>query len=155
MCTSAETVFTTTSMTAVSVSMRSTQLAESAPELIQRSTSTFSAWRLMQEADEDHPGQDGGDAEQRRRQIHRPGRAVVVAMVAVIVVAVTVIVMGVAVMLAIDIGVGAQALEDLGAEQPGDQRAEQRQEDDGLIHDCRQPFIRLMSSTAMEPRLRK
>ena len=37
----------------------------------------------------------------------------------------------------------------------GEDRAEQGQEDDRLIHGARQPFIRLMSSTAIEPRLRK
>src|SRR5262249_38745085 len=36
-----------------------------------------------------------------------------------------------------------------------DDGAEQRQEDDSLIHVCAQPFIRLTSSTAIEPRLRK
>jgi hypothetical protein len=44
-----------------------------------------------------------------------------------------------------------------GARQRDDRRddaAEQRQEDDGLIHEVSQPFIRLMSSTAIEPRLR-
>ncbi len=35
------------------------------------------------------------------------------------------------VVFAIDIGVTAQALEDFRAEQPGDKRAEKRQEDDG------------------------
>ena len=43
-------------------------------------------------------------------------------------------------------------------DQAGNDAAEQRQEDDGLST-CRaidhQPFIRLMSSTAIEPRLRK
>ena len=34
-----------------------------------------------------------------------------------------------------------------------DEEAEQRQEDDGLVHRD-QPFMRLMSSTAIEPRLR-
>src|SRR5262245_49149970 len=38
-------------------------------------------------------------------------------------------------------------------DQAGDDAAEQRQEDDPLIH--LQPFIRLMSSTAIEPRFRK
>ena len=37
----------------------------------------------------------------------------------------------------------------------GNDGAEQRQEDDRLIHTIGQPFIRLMSSTAIEPRLRK
>ena len=38
-------------------------------------------------------------------------------------------------------------------DQPRDDEAEQRQKDDGLIHRD-QPFMRLMSSTAIEPRLR-
>ena len=38
-------------------------------------------------------------------------------------------------------------------DQARDDEAEQRQEDDRLIHG--QPFIRLMSSTAIEPRFRK
>src|SRR6185312_16372620 len=37
----------------------------------------------------------------------------------------------------------------------GEDRAEKRQEDDGLVHRKAQPFIKLMSSTAIEPRLRK
>ena len=43
------------------------------------------------------------------------------------------------------------------AEKAGNQRAEQRQEDDedeDAVHARGQPFIRLMSSTAMVPRLR-
>ena len=40
-------------------------------------------------------------------------------------------------------------------DEAGHDRAEQRQEDDRLVHARRQPFIRLMSSTAIEPRLRK
>ena len=39
-------------------------------------------------------------------------------------------------------------------DQSGEDRAEQRQEDNGLNHRTSQPFIRLMSSTAIEPRLR-
>jgi hypothetical protein len=35
-----------------------------------------------------------------------------------------------------------------------DDAAEQREENDRLIHKKVQPFIRLMSSTAIEPRLR-
>ena len=38
-------------------------------------------------------------------------------------------------------------------DQPRDDEAEQRQKDDRLVHRA-QPFIRLMSSTAIEPRLR-
>ena len=56
------------------------------------------------------------------------------AMMAVVVMAVAAMAMGVmrmGMMLAIDVGIAAQALEDLGAEQPGDERAEKRQEDDG------------------------
>jgi hypothetical protein len=58
------------------------------------------------------------------------------AMVAMIVMAVVAAVtMMVAVMrmrmFAVDVGIAAKALEDLGAEQPGDERAEERQEDDG------------------------
>jgi hypothetical protein len=37
----------------------------------------------------------------------------------------------------------------------GEDGAEQRQENDRLIHGGFQPFIRLMSSTAIVPRLRK
>jgi hypothetical protein len=36
-----------------------------------------------------------------------------------------------------------------------DNRAEQRQENNREIHQLYQPFIKLMSSTAIEPRLRK
>ena len=36
----------------------------------------------------------------------------------------------------------------------GKDGAKERQEDDGLVHLSAQPFIRLTSSTAMEPRLR-
>ena len=43
---------------------------------------------------------------------------------------------------------------DQAAEQAGDRGAEQRQEDDGLIH-AAHPRITLMSSTSIEPRLRK
>ena len=46
--------------------------------------------------------------------------------------------------------VGADERDD-----PGQDGAKQRQENDRLIHGGCQPFIRLMSSTAMEPRLRK
>jgi cobalamin-dependent methionine synthase I len=54
-------------------------------------------------------------------------------MVAVAVMAVMAITAGMrmGVVFAIDIGVTAQALEDFRAEQPGDERAEKRQEDDG------------------------
>jgi hypothetical protein len=54
-------------------------------------------------------------------------------MVAVAVMAVVAITAGMrmGVVFAIDIGVTAQALEDFRAEQPGDERAEKRQEDDG------------------------
>ena len=38
---------------------------------------------------------------------------------------------------------------------PGDGGRDQRQEDDHDVHRAAQPFIMLMSSTAMEPRLRK
>ena len=47
---------------------------------------------------------------------------------------------------------GARA--DPAAEQAGDQEAEQRQEDDQIDTCVAQPFITLMSSTAIEPRLR-
>ena len=78
MWTSAETVVTTTSMTAVSVSMRSAQLAESSPEFTQRRSSTLSRCGCAEEADEDDPAQDAGDDQQSRGQIHGPGRAIVV-----------------------------------------------------------------------------
>jgi hypothetical protein len=54
------------------------------------------------------------------------------AMMAVVVMAVTVVaVTSMGMVLAIDVGVAAQPLEDLGAEKTGDERAEERQEDDG------------------------
>ena len=40
-------------------------------------------------------------------------------------------------------------------DQAGQNGAQQRQKDDCLNHSCAQPFIRLTSSTAIEPRLRK
>ena len=46
------------------------------------------------------------------------------------------------------------ARADPAAEQAGDQEAEQRQEDDQIVHGAAQPFSELMSSTAIEPRLR-
>ena len=54
-------------------------------------------------------------------------------MVAVVIVMAVVAVGGMrnGMVLAIDVGIAAQALEDLGAEQPGDECAEKRQEDDG------------------------
>ena len=134
MWTRAETVFTTTSMTAVSVSTRIAQLAESAPELIQRSTSTFITCGSCRKPTKTYQERMAAIAEQRRRQVHRPHRAVIMAVVAVIVMRAVVAVMagmGMGMVLAIDVGVAAQALEDLGAEKPGDQRAEERQEDDG------------------------
>ena len=118
--------------------------------------------RLMQEAGEDIPGENCAEAEQRRRQVHRPLGAVVVAVMAVVVVMAVgtmVVVMRMGMVFAIDLGVLAKLAEQLGAEEAGDQRADQRQEDDGGkdgVHDySRQPFMRLMSSTAMVPRLRK
>ena len=58
--------------------------------------------------------------------------------------------------IAIDIGVAAKVLEHLGAGKPRDEGADEGKEYDGLIHwFSLQPFMRLMSSTAMEPRLRK
>ena len=45
--------------------------------------------------------------------------------------------------------------EQLGAEEAGDERAQERQEDNDLVHAPLQPFMRWMSSTAIEPRLRK
>ncbi len=45
------------------------------------------------------------------------------------------------------------ARADPGPENAGDQKAEKRQEDDELVHRS-QPFNELMSSTAIEPRLR-
>ena len=63
MCTSAETVFTTTSITTVSVSMRSAQSASSEPDWIKRNTGTVKASPVaeMPTLIEGHPGQ------QRRR----------------------------------------------------------------------------------------
>ena len=46
------------------------------------------------------------------------------------------------------------ARADPAAENAGDQKAEQRQEDDQIVHGPAQPFSALMSSTAIEPRLR-
>ena len=58
--------------------------------------------------------------------------------------------------IAIDIRVAAKVLENLGAGEPGDEGADEGEEYDGLIHwFSLQPFMRLISSTAMEPRLRK
>ena len=39
-------------------------------------------------------------------------------------------------------------------DQSGDDRADERQEDDCRVHVAAQPFIMLTSSTAIEPRLR-
>ena len=59
-------------------------------------------------------------------------------------------------MIAIDIRVAAKVLEYLGAREPCDEGADEGEEYDGLIHwFSLQPFMRLISSTAMEPRLRK
>ena len=79
-------------------------------------------------------------------------RVIAVVVVAVLRVAA---IMSMGVMLAVDIGVRAQLLEQPCSEKSRDEGAQQGQEDDGLVHGCRQPFMRLMSSTAMEPRLRK
>jgi hypothetical protein len=58
--------------------------------------------------------------------------------------------------IAIDISVAAKVLEYLGARETCDESADEREKYDGLIHGfLRQPFMRLISSTAMEPRLRK
>ena len=58
--------------------------------------------------------------------------------------------------IAIDIGVAAKILEYPGARESGDEGADKGEEHDGLIHwFSLQPFMRLISSTAMEPRLRK
>ena len=59
-------------------------------------------------------------------------------------------------MIAIDIRIAAKVLEYLGAREPRDEGADEGKEYDSLIHwFSLQPFMRLMSSTAMEPRLRK
>ena len=50
---------------------------------------------------------------------------------------------------------GMRAWAPTSAMNPAEDRAEQRKEDDRRIHRSAQPFIRLMSSTAMVPRLRK
>ena len=114
---------------------------------------------LVQEAGEDIPGEHRRHAEQQRGEIHGPCRAIIMAVVAMVVMAMcAMIIVRVGVMHAVDVGVLAETLESLGAEEPGDERAQQRQEDDGGIdgvHDRHQPFMRLMSSTAMVPRLRK
>ena len=58
--------------------------------------------------------------------------------------------------IAINLGIAAEVLEYLGAGEPCDEGANERKEYDKLIHWVTlQPFMRLMSSTAMEPRLRK
>ena len=50
---------------------------------------------------------------------------------------------------------GLRACAPNSAIEPGQNGAQQRQENDCLNHTCAQPFIRLTSSTAIEPRLRK
>ncbi len=57
-------------------------------------------------------------------------------------------------MITINIGIVSELLKCLGAEQARNQRAQQWQEENCLNHDALQPFIKLISSTAMEPRLR-
>ena len=58
--------------------------------------------------------------------------------------------------IAIDICVAAKVLKYLGARETGDESADEWEKYYGLIHGfLRQPFMRLISSTAMEPRLRK
>ena len=52
-------------------------------------------------------------------------------MAMVVIMAMTVRAVGVGVMFAINVGIAAEPLEHLGAQQTGDQRADQRQEDDG------------------------
>jgi hypothetical protein len=53
------------------------------------------------------------------------------AMVVIMAMTVTVRAVGVGVMFAINVGIAAEPLEHLGAQETGDQRADQRQEDDG------------------------
>ena len=110
-------MFTTTSITAVSVSIRK---AQSTHEIAGRDpVRDLDAGLARAEADLDEgdPGQSRRDPEQRGGD---------------------------------DL---ARARADQAAEEAGDQEADQRQEDDGVIH-RRQPRIMLMSSTAIEPRLR-
>ena len=110
---------TTTSITAVKVSILSAQSTFNAPEVNQLPiTETLAGAVPSATCDEDDPGQDGADKEKARRDEF--GRAVA----------------------------------DPPAEGAGDQKSEQRQKNDGCIHGKAQPFIRLMSSIAIEPRLR-
>ena len=166
---------TTTSITAVSVSMRSAQSTFRSPDAIQ--VKQHLARILMAEADapERHPGQHRGDEQEQRgdelgRARARGRRLVflflvmrgmddgVVAMrrrraVAVIDASMAGVVLGTV----SGVGIAARMTRARAGErdQAGDDAAEQRQEDDRLIHyAARQPFIRLMSSTAIEPRLR-
>ena len=76
-------VLTTTSMTAVSVSMRSAQLAVKRAGIHPAQHFDFRVMALMEEAEEHDPGQDGGNAEQARGEIHGPGRAIIMAVVVV------------------------------------------------------------------------
>ncbi len=119
MWTSADTVLTTTSITTVSVSMRSAQSADRPPAWMKRSTGTVntspSPKATMKKAIHDSTA-----AITRKPEVTYSRR------------------------------LGA----DRAAEQAGDQEAEKRQEDDGLVHASAQPFIMLTSSTAIEPRLR-
>ena len=50
---------------------------------------------------------------------------------------------------------GSPWLRSASAPETGNERSDQRQEDDGGVHARITPFIMLMSSTAIEPRLRK
>ena len=58
------------------------------------------------------------------------------------------------VMIGINILIAPKILERFGAEQASDERAQQWQEENCLNH-VPQPFIKLISSTAIVPRLRK
>ncbi len=58
-------------------------------------------------------------------------------------------------MRAMDISIRPQVAEQRCAEQSRNQGTQQWKEDDGVIHVWRQPFMSVMSSTAMVPRLRK
>ena len=63
---------------------------------------------------------------------------------------------GVGGVVAIDIRIAAKVFENLGTGEACDEGSNEGEEYDDLIHWVSlQPFMRLISSTAMEPRLRK
>ena len=99
---------TTTSITAVSVSIRSAQATTSLPEVIQLATGTISACSSWPSATEKNATQESSALTPSRPVVTQLG--------------------------------GARA--DLAAEQAGDQEAEQRQEDDQIVHGVFSPSAR-------------